>query len=66
MEKKFVKSVGTLRICSDMPVPCYQGTHGTGKAGKMTKKNPCQGKHNEFGHFAKTQEKHREFCLLKL
>ena len=32
-----------------------QGTHGTGKAGKMAKKNPCQGKHREFGNFAKTQ-----------
>ena len=43
-----------------------QGTHGTGKTGKMAKKNPCQGKHREFGNFAKTQGKHREFCLLKL
>ena len=35
-----------------------QGTHGTGKTGKtgtMTKKIPCQGKHREFGNFAKTQ-----------
>ena len=32
-----------------------QGTHGTEKTGKMTKKNPCQGKHREFGNFAKTQ-----------
>ena len=32
-----------------------QGTHGTGKTGKMTQKIPCQGKHREFGHFAKTQ-----------
>ena len=33
-----------------------QGTHGTGKTGKMVKKkNPCQGKHREFGNFAKTQ-----------
>ena len=38
-----------------------QGTHGTGKTGKsgktvkMAKKNPCQGKHGEFGIFAKTQ-----------
>ena len=32
----------------------YQGTHGTGKTGKMAKKNPCQGKHREFGNFAKT------------
>ena len=36
------------------------------KTGKMVQKNPCQGKHREFGNFAKTQEKHREFCLLKL
>ena len=33
----------------------YQGTHGTGKTGKMPKKNPCQGKHREFGNFVKTQ-----------
>ena len=38
-----------------------QGTHGTGKTGKMDKKNPCQGKHREFGNFAQTQGKHREF-----
>ena len=38
--------------------PSYQGTHCTGKigkTGKMAKKNPCQGKHGEFGNFAKTQ-----------
>ena len=39
-----------------------QGNHGTGKTGKMAKKNPCQGKHREFGNFAKTQG----ICLLKL
>ena len=33
----------------------FQGTHGTGKTGKMAKKNPCHGKHREFGNFAKTQ-----------
>ena len=33
----------------------FQGTHCTGKTGKMVKKNPCQGKHWEFGNFAKTQ-----------
>ena len=32
-----------------------QGTHGTGKTRKMGGKNPCQGKHREFGNFAKTQ-----------
>ena len=32
-----------------------QGTHCTGKTGKMTKTIPCQGKHREFGNFAKTQ-----------
>ena len=36
-----------------------QGTHGTGhgtgKTGKMVKNIPCQGKHREFGNFAKTQ-----------
>ena len=26
-----------------------------GKQGKWSKKNPCQGKHGEFGNFAKTQ-----------
>ena len=54
---------------SMFPSCFYQGTHGTGKTGKtgkMTKKNPCQGKHREFGNFAKTQGKHKEFCLLKL
>ena len=29
----------------------------------MAKKNPCQGKHREFGNFVKTQGKHREFYL---
>ena len=34
---------------------CYlQGNHGTGKTGKMAKKNPCQEKHREFGNSAKT------------
>ena len=32
-----------------------QGTHYTGKTGKMVKKNPCQGKHREIGNSAKTQ-----------
>ena len=32
-----------------------QGTHCTGKTGKMDQKNPCRGKHKEFGNFAKTQ-----------
>ena len=32
-----------------------QGTHCTGKTGKMANKIPCQGKHREFGNFAKTQ-----------
>ena len=35
-----------------------QATHCTGKTektGKIEKKNPCQGKHMEFGNFAKTQ-----------
>ena len=42
-----------------------QGTHCTGKTGKMAKEIPCQG-NREFGNFAKTQGKHREFALLKL
>ena len=29
----------------------------------MAQKNPCQGKHREFGNFVKTQGKRREFCL---
>ena len=32
-----------------------QGTHTTGKTGKMAEKIPCQGKHREFGNFAITQ-----------
>ena len=43
-----------------------QGPNGTGKTGKMTQKIPCQGKHREFGQFAKTLGRHREFCLGKL
>ena len=35
-------------------------------SGKMAKEIPCQGKHREFGNFAKTLGKHREFGLLKL
>ena len=40
------------------PGAIVQGTHctwKTGKTGKMAKINPCQGKHREFGNFAKTQ-----------
>ena len=33
-----------------------QGTHCTGKTGKMPPKYPCHGKHREFRNFAKTQE----------
>ena len=29
-------------------------------------KNPCQGKHREFGNFAKTPGKQREVCSLIL
>ena len=32
-----------------------QGTHGTGKTGKMAQKIPCQGKRREFGYFVKTR-----------
>ena len=32
----------------------------------MAKKTSYQGKHREFGNFAKTQGKHREFGFLKL
>ena len=31
------------------------GTHCTGKTGKITKRNPCQGKHRELGKIAKSQ-----------
>ena len=53
------KDYCTLRNPTTHP----QGTHGTGKTGKMAKKIPCQGKHREFGNFVKTQgilSKHRE------
>ena len=36
-------------------LPTSHGTICTGKTGKMAKQNPCQGKHREFGNFAKTQ-----------
>ena len=32
-----------------------QGTHWTGKTGKMATTKFCQGKHRKFGNFAKTQ-----------
>ena len=32
-----------------------QGTHCTEKTGKVTKKNPCQGKRRELEFLAKTQ-----------
>ena len=32
-----------------------QGPHSTGQTGIMATKNPCQGKHGEFGNFAETQ-----------
>ena len=45
-----------------------QGSHSTGKTGKMVKSNSRQGKHREFKNFGKhrenigkTQGKHREF-----
>ena len=37
----------------------YQGTHCTGKTGKMVKEILCQEKHMEFGNFAKLQGKQR-------
>ena len=53
------------RSARRLPVYTWQvqGTHCTGKTGKRAKKNPCQGKHREFGNFVKTLGKHREFCL---
>ena len=44
--------------CCKVMIPIQRA----GKTGKMSKKNPCQGKHREFGNFVKTQGKHREFC----
>ena len=39
----------------------FQGSHCTGKTGKIVKSNSRQGKHREFENFGKTQGKHREF-----
>ena len=39
-----------------------QGTHGTGKTGKMTKKFPVR---ENTGNL-EILPKHREFCLVKL
>ena len=58
MEQSLKKSVFTI-----FRTLIQQGTHGTGKTGKMAKRIPCQGKHREFGNVVKTQGKHREFCL---
>ena len=44
-----IKKIFLKKVCN------LQGTHGTGKTGKMVKKIPCQGKHREFGNFAKTR-----------
>ena len=38
-----------------------QGSHCTGKTGKIVKSNSRQGKHREYENFGKTQGKHREF-----
>ena len=35
---------------------CNRVPTAQGKQGKWPKKIPCQGKHKEFGNFAKTQE----------
>ena len=35
--------------------PHFRVPTAQGKQAKWTKKNPCQGKHREFGNFAKTQ-----------
>ena len=43
-------------VCYMQLSNCHiQGTHRTGKTGKMAKRIPCQGKHRDFGNFAKTQ-----------
>ena len=44
-----------LQLGDSSPKYRFEGNHGTGKTGKMAKKIPCQGKHREFGNFAKTQ-----------
>ena len=46
--------------CAFGMVPTAQRKQG--KQGKWPNKIPCQGKHREFGNFAKTQG----ICLLKL
>ena len=56
-------SSGGVQALRSVAISVDQGTHGTGKTGKMVKKIPCQGKHREFENFVKTQGKHREFCL---
>ena len=38
-----------------------QGSHCTGKTGKIVKSNSRQGKQREFENFGKTQGKQREF-----
>ena len=54
----------TVYTCFIITISCRPAA-AQGKQGKqrMAKKNPCQGKHREFGNFVKTQGKHREFCL---
>ena len=49
---------GVVRIFCLFRMYKEQGIHCTGiteKTGRMAQKNPCQGKHREFGNFAKTQ-----------
>ena len=43
------------QIISQIYIFINQGTHCTGKTGKMTKKSPRQEKHREFEKFARTQ-----------
>ena len=54
-----IPAVGNGKICVNIHTIHWflyiQGTHCTGKTGKMAQKIPYQGKHREFGNFAKTQ-----------
>ena len=47
--------VGQVMFGLDLSL--VQGTHCTGKTGKMAKKNPCQGKHREFWKFCQNTGK---------
>ena len=52
-----------VRVKFEYPLgsPLHRENKENGK-----KNHLCQGKHREFGNFAKMQGKHREFCFLQL